>query len=342
MEKEYGKNEDRIDTENDLKNIPLQTENIAFKPEEMIACEKCERTNPPTRLKCFYCGGELSISGAQSAGIRPNLRKLENWEKGYNLIYSPDLQIETNPDLAKTAETLGLETEILQKIFAVKTSLPVARTESEREAEIISQKLREHGFFVSVISDEALAADNLPTRLRGLEFDGEKIILIYFNSHEIAEIRREDLTLIVSGALFERKTESIEKRKKGESQILNATETASDEILIDIYSRENSNGCRILTKGFDFSCLGTEKGITSAENMKKLVARLRKFAPEAKFVGDYPAVREMLGFVWENEQKKESQGLKRRSFSKFDLSSVTTSSNLQQFTKYSRLQRQVL
>jgi hypothetical protein len=76
--------------------------------------------------------------------------------------------------------------------------------------------------------------------------------------------------------------------------------------------------------------------------MKKLVARLRKFAPEAKFVGDYPAVREMLGFVWENEQKKESQGLKRRSFSKFDLSSVTTSSNLQQFTKYSRLQRQVL
>ena len=336
------KNEDQIQPDDDLKNIPLRTEGIAFKPEEMILCGKCARANPPTRLKCFYCGAEFEISDAQSAHIRTGLRKLENWEKGFNLIYSPDLQVQSNLNLAETAKILNLETENLQKILKAKTIIPVARTESEKEAEITAQKLRGQEFVVSVVSDETLAADKLPTRLRGLEFDGDKLILIYFNSNEIAEIRCEDLMLIVSGALFERKMESIEKRGKDENKILDATETASDEILIDIYSRENSNGYRILAKGFDFSCLGSEKGITSAENMKKLTARLRQFAPNSRFVGDYLAVREILGYVWENEQRKESQGLKRRSFSKFDLSSVTTSSNLQQFTKYSRLQRQLL
>lgn len=336
------KTEDQIRAENDLGNISLQTEDIAFRPEEMIRCGKCERTNPPTRLKCFYCGTELEVSDAQSAHIRPNLRKLENWEKGYNLIYSPDSQVQTNCNLTETAKILDLETENLQKILAAKTHLPVARVESEREAEITAKKLREHGFIVSILSDEALAADKLPTRLRALEFDGDKLILIYFNTDEIAEICREDVTLIVSGAIFERKIESIEKRKKGENKILDATEIASDEILIDIYTRADAKGYRILVKGFDFSCLGNEKGITSAENIKKLVAKLRQFAPDAKYVGDYLAVREILGYVWENEQRKESQGLKRRSFSKFDLSSVTTSSNLQQFTKYSRLQRQLL
>lgn len=336
------KTEDQIRAENDLGNISLQTEDIAFRPEEMIRCGKCERTNPPTRLKCFYCGTELEVSDAQSAHIRPNLRKLENWEKGYNLIYSPDSQVQTNCNLTETAKILDLETENLQKIPAAKAHLPVARVESEREAEITAKKLREHGFIVSILSDEALAADKLPTRLRALEFDGDKLILIYFNTDEIAEICREDVTLIVSGAIFERKIESIEKRKKGENKILDATEIASDEILIDIYTRADAKGYRILVKGFDFSCLGNEKGITSAENIKKLVAKLRQFAPDAKYVGDYLAVREILGYVWENEQRKESQGLKRRSFSKFDLSSVTTSSNLQQFTKYSRLQRQLL
>ena len=334
--------EDQIRADNQQKNQPVQTEDIAFKPEEMISCGKCARTNPPNRLKCFYCGAKLEMTAEQAANIKPNLRKLENWEKGYNLIYALTPNDGIGFDLTETAKTLNLQNEDLQKIIQAKKTLPIMRVESENEAQIIAKKLSERGFKISIVSDEALAAEKLPTRLRSLEYDDDKIILIFFNTDEIAEIKREDLVLIVSGAIYERKTESIEKRKKGESKILDTTQTASDDILIDIYSRENSNGYRILAKGFDFSCLETEKGILAVENLKKLAAKLCEFAPDAKFVGDYLSVREVLGYVWEIEHRKDSQGLKRHSFGKFDFSNLATSSNLQQFTKYSRLQWQIL
>lgn len=334
--------EDQIRADNQPKNQPVQTENIAFAPEEMISCGKCARTNPPNRLKCFYCGAELEMTAEQAANIKPNLRKLENWEKGYNLIYAPNPNGENELVLTETAKILNLESEDLQKILQTKQILPLARVESEKEAQITASKLSERGFNISIVGDETLAADKLPTRLRSLEFDDDKIILIFFNSDEIAEIKREDLVLIVSGAIYERKTESIEKRKKGESKILDATETASDAGLIDLYSRANSNGYRVLANGFDFSCLETEKGILAVENLKRLAAKLREFAPNAKFVGDYFAVREVLGNVWEIEQRKDSLGLKRHSFGKFDFSNLATSNNMQQFTKYSRLQWQIL
>jgi hypothetical protein len=182
----------------------------------------------------------------------------------------------------------------------------------------------------------------LPKRLRGLEFDNDKILLILFNNDEVEEISTEDLILIVSGAIFQKAVEATEARKKGESKILDATETASDESLIDIYTKNNPNGYRILTKGFDFSCLGAEKGILARENIKKLVAKLQTAAPNAKLIDDYLALRNILGEVWEIEQRKDSQGLTRQRFGKFDLSNVSTSNNLQQFTKYSRLQRHIL
>ncbi len=59
------KKTEQIHSDEWLKDIPLQMENPAFNPEEMILCAKCARTNPPTRLKCFYCGAELEISEAQ-------------------------------------------------------------------------------------------------------------------------------------------------------------------------------------------------------------------------------------------------------------------------------------
>src|SRR2546423_14664671 len=64
----------------------IQTENIAFDRQEMIACDGCGRLNPPNRLKCMYCAAELAISVKDAAGVMPIFRKLEIWERGYNLI----------------------------------------------------------------------------------------------------------------------------------------------------------------------------------------------------------------------------------------------------------------
>jgi len=112
--------------------------------------------------------------------------------------------------------------------------------------------------------------------------------------------------------------------------------------LIDVYTRQNKNGFRIFGKGFDFSCLASEKGILAAENMKKLVQKFPEISPQVKIVDDYLGLRESLGNIWEVEIKNDSIGLRRESFGRFNMGNVTTASNLAQFTKYSRLQRHLL
>jgi hypothetical protein len=326
-----------------LRDLPVQTENPAFKPEEMILCVKCQRTNPPTRLACFYCGAELEMSEAQSKNLKPNLRKLEIWEKGFNLILSPNAQSFDEAKTAEIARLLNLEREVLRKLPEAGKALPLARAESEKEAEIIKERLRELGVETFILSDESIASEKPQKRLRGMEFFDDKIVLILFNQDEIAEIALEDLGLIVTGAIFERRVEATEKRsKKGESKILQSTETASDEFLIDIYSRESAVGYRIFAKGFDFSCLGAEKEILAKDNLKKLANKLKEIAPDAKLIEDYLQVRESLGNVWNVEERVDSQGLKREGFGRFNLGNVTTVNNSAQFTKYSRLQWHLL
>lgn len=334
--------EQKINQDDRLKDLPVQTENIAFKPEEMIVCEKCRRNNPPNRLKCFYCAAELNLSNEQAELVKPVLRKLEIWEKGFNLIIQPDSANFGELNTTEISKNIGFESEIVQKIIEAKKSVPVARVETQNEAEVVKKILHRYGLETTIVADEVLATEKSPKRLRGIEFSEDKLILILFNLNEIFEISRGDLAVVVSGAVFEKKTESIEKRKKGERKILDASETASDEMLIDIYSKQDSTGFRILSKGFDFSCLGTEKKMLATENMKRLAVKFQEFAPQARSVNDYLSVREILGNVWEIESRKDSLGLKRHSFGKFDFSNVSSSNNLQQFTKYSRLQWQLL
>lgn len=326
-----------------FKDLPVQTENVAFKPEEMILCAKCRRTNPPNRFDCFYCGDQLEISDVQSQFLKPNLRKLESWEKGFNIILLPNPQSFDETKVSKIAGLLKIEKEVLKKIIQANDSLPLARAESQKEAEIAQTRLSEVGIETIIVSDEALAIEKPTRRLRGIEFFDDKLILILFNLDEIVEITIEDLALIVTGAVFERKIEATEKHnKKGDNQILDTNETASDEVLIDIFSRRDSCGFRIYAKGFDFSSLEAEKGMLAKDNIIKLAGKLRGFAPNAKYIDNYVASRNLLANVWEVEQKTESQGLKREGFGKFNLGNLTTVNNLSQFTKYSRLQWQLL
>ena len=325
-----------------LNDLPLQSENIGFPAEEMLRCQQCERTNPPTRRQCFYCGAELEIPETQSQFLKPNVRTLESWEKACNLIIKPSADL-NEEQISAISRGLKIEREVLRKIAESKKPLPLARVESDKEAEIGRAFLHNQGVDSFILSDEAINSEKLPKRLRRVEFDDNKLILILFNRDEVVEIAVEDLMLIVTGAIFERKIEATEKRrKKGDNEILEMTEIASDESLIDIYSRNDGIGFRVTATGFDFSCLESGKRMLANENIKKLFERLSQVAPNVKVVNDYLKIRELLGKIWEVEQKTNSQGIKRESLRKFSIGNVTTVNNLSQFTRYSRLQRHLL
>ena len=322
--------------------LPLQTENPAFKPGEMIACAACRRLSAPTRLKCLYCGAALPVSEKQTDYFKPDLRKLELWEKGFNVIFAKSVGQIADDKLSEISALLKLEKEVSSEIFADVKSLPLARVETLREAELIAQKLQNAGIETKILADEDLNSEKPPRRLRGVDFWDDKLILILFNADEVAEIKWTDVELIVTGAVFERKVEATEsRRKRGENKLLETGETASDELLFDIYGAGDFTGYRVAQTGFDFSCLGNEKSLLAVDNIKKLVDKLTERAPNVKIDADYLKIRSNLGNVWQVEERTDSRGLKRESFGSFNLGNVTTVNNAAQFTKYSRLQRRL-
>ena len=334
---------DETETDEWLKNLPATADKVGFSAAEMLPCQECERLNSPTKLQCFYCGAELEIADEQKGFLRPNLRKLEAWENGYNIIIVPPASSFEPPNAAAIAGILKIETELLQKIFHAGKHLPVARAETAKEAAVAQDRLAGLKIESIVVSDEELNVETAPRRLRGIEFFDDRIILILFSNDEIVELTAEDLTLIVRGAIYERKIEAMEKRRKtGEDDFTVTTETASDEVIIDLYSRADRIGWRVPAAGFDFSGLDTEKGILAVENLAKLIEKLTALAPQAEIVADYSSVRELLSNVWEVEQKTRADGLKRASVGRFNLNKTTIVNNLRQFTKYSRLRRSLL
>lgn len=322
-----------------VNDIRVQSENIAFDAEQMLTCGKCSRANPPNRVNCMYCGTGLEVPDAQAVDVVPASRKLESWEKGYNIILLPPVNV---ANLGEIAKAVSLDAAGLREIIETNRPMPAARVENEKEAEILAGILNRKGLETAIIADRALADEIPPKRLRGMIFDGENLTVTLFNTGETEEIKNTDLALIVTGAILEQRTESIEKRKKRESKTLEEWETSADEGLIDIYTEHDPAGFRIPTKGFDFSCLGSEKGILAGENIGKLAAKLREFAPGARLADSYLSDKRALGHVWEIEHRNDSRGFRRSGFGKKDLGKIASSNNLRQFTKYSRLQWQLL
>lgn len=338
--------DDGAETQSDEhpKNMLLQTENPAFEAAAMVVCGKCARANPPTRPGCLYCGAQLEFTAAQSRFMRASLRPLEAWGKGFNLIFVAASGNINQAQIELAAAMLGLETEVLRQITESGKSLPLARVETLSEAEIVQKNLRETaGVETTIVGDEILNQGKSPRRLRSLEFTDDKLIAVFFNDDGMTEIDWSNLVLIVTGAIFERRVEATEARGKGgEIKLLDSNETASDEILFDFYSRDDAVGYRVPQKGFDFSCLGAEKSLLVAENLRALVKQLSKNAPDAKIVEDYLQIRAFLAAVWAVEERTDARGLKRQRFGAFNRENVTIINNAAQFEKYSRLQRHLV
>lgn len=323
-------------------HLRVQTEDIAFKPDDLTACSGCRRMNAPNRLKCLYCGDDLSIKPEHAVSIKPNFRKLEAWERGFNVVFREEMD-ESQPETAKAAALLSMEIGDLSTILDAGWSLPVARVESEKEADILITGLGRLGLKCSMIADADLADEKQLVRLSNIEFCKSGIAVTDFNKRKVTLIEADDLALIVTGTLSTGKVDSLEKRlRRGKTKLTDETATSTDESILDIYSRHDPTGFRVHLAGFDFSCLGDDKGLLAVENMRLLVVALKEHVPNAKLVSDYTNVRHVLSNVWEVESRKDPQGLKRSGFGKVEFGSVASTSNLRQFTKYSRLQWHLL
>lgn len=316
--------------------ILVQSEKLGFERSELLICPKCSRSNAPDRFECIYCG---TLVGTADPKVDVSIDRTppELWENGFNIIVIPDANSTVNT--SKAAKVFGLEPETLTNIINAERPLPLMRVKNRITAEAISDRSNDLGLKQIIVADSELRSSELPVRLRGLEFGEDRLTLIEFNTSKRIELNPRSIELIVTGKYFSTRTEvSEQRRKKKDPKVLNETETSSDEDLIDIYIRDEELGFRISSTGFDFSCLGAEKGMIAAENMNRLAAKLRSIV-SCKFIDDYAVNIVRLGNIWELESRKDSYGLQRSGFGRTAFESVATNNNLNQFTKFSRLNR---
>ena len=330
----------------DNENIPFlgpvePTEPQGFSPEQMIRCEECLRANPPTRVSCMYCVAPLPLTEGSAKLRKPVLRQPEKHQLGYNNILMPPDQVVTAEVINETAKLLKLTPENLQHIVSESLPLPVARTASREEAELICHRLEDHGLSCVMLSDEDLGlflSDTGVTRVRSLNFGEDDFTVYLAGASEETTIAWTDVSLIVTGRLFETRVEIKERTtRKAENEIIDTSEFSKDEAVIDFYTSSHSSTWRIYATGFDFSCLGKEKALVANENISRLQRVFTAKAVNAVVDDSYRRVRNVLEIIWTTHADVQSSGWRREAPGKLSVGMATTKSNESQFTRYSRL-----
>lgn len=311
-----------------------------FAHEQMVACEVCLRANAPTRLGCLYCGAKLPATRQSAALRRPVLKKLEEWEQGFNVVaVARGANVPASEELEEAASLIRLDAGRLAEILGSGLALPLARTSTAEEAELVVERLGAHGIRAEVFADESLA--RRPLRVRAFDFEEGALVCLTSPGAEPRRVRWEEVALLVRGRVVSRRVEVAERKRGfgGGSEMVDARELASDEEVLDVYvaSAGDETGFRVLSGGFDYSCLGEAKGLLAASNFGALVEKLRERAKSARYDEEYARLRPLLSDAWPAAERTESLGLRRERAGRINTEAVTTVSNEGQFTRYARL-----
>jgi hypothetical protein len=317
---------------------PSEREGFAF--EEMITCNECLRSNPPTRMTCLYCGSTVPATESSAPLRKPTLIQPDKLHPGYNAIFIGKSQIPLDPKpLNEAAQFLKLTPEALAKVLAAPVPLPLAHTASEEEANLVTQRMRELGIDSCTVSDKELGIfEGCVVRIRSLRFDETSFSLRFSSGSHEKEIAYEDLVLLVQGRLIIKTTEVKERKSRAsENELLGTSEFFADQPVVDIYSSRNSETWRVAANNFDFSCLLDQKTLVAGENIFKLVRVIKAKAAHMEIDEHYNSLRQSFESIWGSEKETKSRGWRRDAPGKLTIEAATTDSNETQFTRYSRL-----
>ncbi|HKS10699.1 MAG TPA: hypothetical protein VJS13_14205 [Pyrinomonadaceae bacterium] len=302
-----------------------------FTPDQMITCDECLRANPPTRINCLYCSVPLPTTESSVRLRKPILRRPEKHQLGYNTIYLPGDAL-SGEAVREAATLLKLKEPELERILGEGVPLPLARTASREESDLISDRLQGLGFRIVTLADEGTIKS-----VRSMALEESRLVLNPDPKFEVA-VPWPNILLLVPARLIERRVEVKEvKSRRAENEILDTSEFFSDQLVIDIYLSTHSETWRVSASGFDFSCLGSEKALVANENLMRMQRRLVAQATNARFDDSFNRLRPLLDLVWGPEQETKSSGWRRERPGRLSLGMATINSNESQFTRYSRL-----
>ena len=255
----------------------------------------------------------------------------------YVVLSAPTNELPDELRLEQIATRSGIKPADLQAALAVGKRLPLFEVDTAEQAHQFVVDFRALGIQTTSVKDDEYNSSSAHKKIRALEFSSAGVTGFVGVSGECLFENWSDLILMVVGRLQTNNVEDVTRRKHGEQKPVDRRELIDDESVIDVYSRSNREGWRILAGSFDFSCLTERKRITAFENFRALIELFRERAENMEVENSYLKVRSLLTQVWPLRAETRTGGWRRSGGGKYELSTLTTTDNEAQFTSYSRL-----
>jgi hypothetical protein len=236
------------------------------------------------------------------------------------------------------ASALGVEIDEARAFLAAGKPVPVARSQSRQEAELIAALIRTCGMAASVVPDQNLNLSTDLARARRIELSSAELRVHHAGG--CLMLAPSDIKLMVVGMLRNNRTDYTEgiAGMRGQSgSVLDSFEYRSEETLLDVYGASLDRSFRILADAFDYSGLLTPLAFRSELNFKAALEALCE-ASGAVVDSDFARVRRLLARAWPERTRTEARGVKRAGLAyRLVAKSSLLSSNRDQFDRYSRL-----
>jgi hypothetical protein len=273
------------------------------------------------------------LSGTEHSGAQAIQEALPG--KGVDLLPAPVTYDLTEQQLASA---LGIELDEARAFVAAGKPVPVARSQSRQEAELIAALIRTCGMAASVIPDQDLNLGTDLLRARRIELGSAEVQVHHAGGR--LTLMASEINLMVVGMLRNNRTDYTEgiAGMRGQSgAVLDSFEYRSEEILLDVYGGSLDQSFRILSDAFDYSGLLSPLSFRSELNFKASVEALSR-ATGAVVDSDFARLRRLLARAWPERTRSESRGVKRAGLAyRLVAKSSLISTNRDQFDRYSRL-----
>lgn len=257
---------------------------------------------------------------------------------GYYLVPAPSPGGElAEASMAEAASLLRLKVPELSRLLGAGQPLPLSRVATPEEAALIGEGLRRFGIETVTVAHGDLHLEVAAKKIRAFQLSNDSLTAIPNSGSDRVTARWDEVTLVVAGRLILNRQETEERKRRGRKQTVASRQLSSDESVLDLYVKSDEVNWRINANNFDFSCLGSAKGVTTFENFAALISLLRGRATKAQIDDSYNQARPALASVWPAEPQTRKGEWHRSGAGKLNVATVTTTDNEAQFTRYSRL-----
>ena len=285
----------------------------------------------------MYCGAELVVG---SIAVAPSQRPIESFEQAFNTVLGPARVVDPERAELELASALGIEREEAHDYIAAEKYLPLSRSQTRHEAELVAALVRTCGLGAVVVEDAVLAVTVELVRARRISVNDGSLIIGH--SGGTLEIPASQISAIVVGLVHSNRVDFSEGgaglRGNQEASVLDSYEFKSELMLMDVYCTSLENSFRVHANGFDYSGLVQPLSYRAEMNFQAAARAIAEIAPQAVVDDDFARVRRLLSRAWPERTRTESLGL-RRGGANFAVSARSSlmRDNKDQFDRYSRL-----